>query len=213
MSETPHEIPGIVVTTIDGRLTALNQRGPDFDVICPVCTAHPDRQPDCAECAGRGHVTHVPYCARGWDEVVPGLFVGGHQCQPGNGEPGTVGDVYAREEFDLVVSLYRGGPQHGPGPGVEHLRHKMPDGPLDERDYEHVRRLADTVADRVMRGKTVLVRCQAGINRAALVAALAMTFMGWTPEAAIARIREVRSPYVLFNASFVDFLMNQSVDQ
>jgi hypothetical protein len=43
-----------------------------------------------------------------WNEIVPGLWMGGHYHAPPGGEPQP---VVARREFDLVVSLFtRSGP-------------------------------------------------------------------------------------------------------
>lgn len=51
-----------------------------------------------------------------WNEVVPGLFMGGHHRRDGNGR---VVPVVVTNEFDVVISLYsRAG--HGPDPGVLH---------------------------------------------------------------------------------------------
>lgn len=44
--------------------------------------------------------------------------------------------------------------------------------------------------------RRVLVTCQAGVNRSAFVAALALVRGGWTPQGAIERIRERRVPPV-----------------
>ncbi|MEV6731202.1 MULTISPECIES: hypothetical protein [unclassified Streptomyces] len=61
-----------------------------------------------------------------WDEVVPGLWMGGHYWTDPAGE---LRPVVVGSEFDLVISLYaRSG--HGPGPHVEHLVAEIPDGPL-----------------------------------------------------------------------------------
>lgn len=49
---------------------------------------------------------------------------------------------------------------------------------------------------------SVLVHCQAGLNRSALVAATALTLDGASPDDAIERLREQRSPAVLCNPSF-----------
>lgn len=57
-----------------------------------------------------------------------------------------------------------------------------------------------------------LVHCQAGINRSAMVAALALVKAGLPPVDAIALIRQRRSPVVLANPVFEDFVMHHSLD-
>jgi protein-tyrosine phosphatase len=52
----------------------------------------------------------------------------------------------------------------------------------------------------------VLVHCQAGLNRSGLVTARALMYDGMTADAAIALLREKRSPAVLCNQAFEDYL-------
>lgn len=51
-----------------------------------------------------------------------------------------------------------------------------------------------------------LVHCQAGLNRSGLLAGLAMVLDGEKPQDAICKLRETRSPAVLCNATFADWL-------
>lgn len=51
-----------------------------------------------------------------------------------------------------------------------------------------------------------LVHCQAGLNRSGLVAARALTLGGMSGADAVALLREKRSPAVLCNASFAEWL-------
>lgn len=61
-----------------------------------------------------------------WNEIVPGLWMGGHYVTRPGGE---LELAIVRAEFDLVVSLFtRSG--HGPAPGVEHVVREVPDAPL-----------------------------------------------------------------------------------
>lgn len=52
-----------------------------------------------------------------------------------------------------------------------------------------------------------LVHCQAGLNRSGLVAATALILAGAAPADAIALLRERRSPAVLCNTSFEQWLL------
>lgn len=188
------------VTLHDGTVVAHNANGAQLP--CPVCLGDLARQANCSECAGRGKIQNVPYCDRPWDEIVPGLYLGGHDNQPAGG------DARVRDQFDVVVSLYsRDG--YGPDPGIPHHTHAMIDGDLAPRDHAHVHRLADAAVTAMNRDQQVLVRCQAGMNRSGLVAGLALIKTGWRAADAIEHMRAVRGPYVLFNTSFTDYLHDQ----
>lgn len=197
---TEHDLAerGIVTISLpDGRKTAWNVNGPDL--ACPACLGEPDKQANCADCFGRGTTQNIPFCERPWDEAMPGLFVGGHDSQTGDCQPG--------DQFDVVVSLAQR-PGFEPDEGVEHHTHTMIDGPLDPADYAHLHRLADATVTAVQRGDKVLVRCMAGMNRSGLVTAMAMMRMGWSAQDAIDKMRADRGPYVLFNGDFRAFVLD-----
>jgi hypothetical protein len=190
-------------------------------MICPVCQADPEKTPDCDHCVGRGVVDHIPFADRPWDEVFPNLWLGGHDCQPSDEWPN--GDCFLfDQDFDVVISLYtRKGivPGEGWGPDprflppaetsrgpVEHYQHRMADSELDPEHHTAIDELARIAYEAVLEGQKVLVRCQAGLNRSSLIVALALMHMGSSAQAAIEHLRGVRSPYVLCNQSFVDYL-------
>jgi len=144
----------------------------------------------------------VPAPGAAWNEVVPGLWMGGHYWTDARGE---LQPAVAGGEFDLVVSLFtRSG--HGPAPGVEHLVAEIPDGPLTSAQIEAVQRLARTVAGAVRDGRRTLVRCHSGDNRSGLVVAQALVDRGHEVTAAVALVRERRSPWALNNGTFVEYL-------
>ncbi|MFD0855349.1 hypothetical protein ACFQ07_24120, partial [Actinomadura adrarensis] len=93
---------------------------------------------------GRG----VPEDESPWNEIVPGLCMGGHIHDDGQGNrlPVVVGD-----EFDLVISLYRRD-GHGPADGVEHHFVEMPDAPLTPDHLAAVCALARTASEAVLAG-------------------------------------------------------------
>lgn len=145
------------------------------------------------------------YADNDWDEIVPHLFMGGHDRLGRPGEEFYAVTVRVADEFDTVISLYeRKG--CGPADGVEHHRHLFPDGHLLEDDAVELKRLAQLAALRVAQERRVLVRCQAGLNRSGLVVAMTLMALGYEPDDAIDLIRERRSPHALFNGSFVDYL-------
>lgn len=147
----------------------------------------------------------VPFAERRWDEIVPGLFQGGHDYQPSLAEP--VQDVIVADEFDLVVSLYRRrGADHGPLEGVEHIASPVLDHGFDVADLPAMRDLADRVAYDLRAHRRVLVRCQAGYNRSGLVVALTLLRLGYSAAGAIDLIRARRSPHALCNDRFVRYI-------
>jgi hypothetical protein len=184
----------------DGTRTAINKS----PLLCPTCENDRHKRVDCETCSGRGKLFSVPFCDRPWDEVVPGLWLGGHDCQF-TGSP--QGDCHPGDHFDMVVSLHhREGAEWQPTNDAVHLRYSMADADLDPDHHTRLDELASHVEGAVRNGDKVLVRCRAGINRSALVVGLALLKMGWTTGEAVARMRAVRSPYVLFNESFVQYL-------
>lgn len=153
-------------------------------------------------------MTSVPYPMTKWDEIVPGLFQGGHDYN--TGEPiDSIDSVFVRDEFDLVVSLYkRWG--HGPDDGIKDIYLRIPDGHLTGEEFAKVCDLVPHIALAVAQGKRVLVRCQAGYNRSGLVVALVLLAHGYTADAAIALIREKRSEFALCNEHFVKLIHGQA---
>lgn len=108
--------------------------------------------------------------------------------------------------FSYVLSLY------------PWRRYKTPPGTVirEERLYDRgdvpdvsiLADLADWVNEKRAIGPT-LVHCQAGLNRSALVTAYALIRSGMSPLDAIALLREKRSPAVLCNSVFEDWLMHR----
>lgn len=150
----------------------------------------------------------VSYCTEPYNEIVPGLFVGGHDYQP---DPGTrwPRDVVIGDEFDLVISLYRRD-LCGPAEGVQHFYLKVPDGGLNAQELTDIRTLADWATEAVREGKRVLCRCQAGINRSSLVAAFSLLRLGFEADDAIALIRLNRHPQALFNTHFQQYIAEEA---
>lgn len=137
-----------------------------------------------------------------WNEIVPGLWMGGHYVTRPGGE---LELAIVRAEFDLVVSLFtRSG--HGPAPGVEHVVREVPDAPLSPGQLLAVQEAAELTAAAVRRGRRTLVRCHSGYNRSGLVAAQALIGLGHESGEAVRLVRERRSPSALNNPVFVDYL-------
>jgi predicted protein tyrosine phosphatase len=78
---------------------------------------------------------------------------------------------------------------------------------LDEElpDLARIEALGVLVADLVRYKRRVLIHCRMGLNRSALVAATALTYLGMTGEQALAHLRE-RRPGSLFNETFAAYV-------
>ncbi|MER7716552.1 dual specificity protein phosphatase family protein [Streptomyces flaveolus] len=150
----------------------------------------------------RGKGSDVPAPARPWDEIVPGLWMGGHEFRR---QGGLLESVVVRDEFDLVQTLLRL-PGHGPDPGIEHQVWPIPDGPLDGTQLAGVIRLAQAAGEALAEGRRVLVRCYHGYNRSGLVVAQVLMHQGRGAEEAIRLIRTRRSPWALHNELFAEYL-------
>ncbi|MER7579237.1 protein phosphatase [Kitasatospora sp. NPDC097691] len=137
-----------------------------------------------------------------WNEIVPGLWMGGHYFTPPGGE---LEPAVVRREFDLVVSLFTL-PGHGPAPGVEHVVREVPDDPLSPGQLLAVQEAAELTAAAVRRGRRTLVRCHSGYNRSGLVVGQALVGLGRDNGEAVRLVRERRSPWALNNPVFTEYL-------
>lgn len=124
--------------------------------------------------------------------VIDNLYVGG-----------CVQDVDLGDYFTHVFSMYPWERYKG---SHELVETKMYDS-RDAVDVETVDAVSNAVLSALLDGGNVLVHCQAGINRSNLIAATVLIKLGYTPERAIALLREKRSPQVLANPTFEQFLL------
>lgn len=142
-----------------------------------------------------------------WSEIVPNLWVGGTD------DDDTIEDAVnlhtnrkiTKDDFDAVVTLYAWA--QPVDWLVEELRFGFYDSGISHIDMESLHRAASFAVDQVRDDRKVLIRCQAGLNRSGLTAALALIQMGYKPEEAISLLREKRSKYVLINKEFEEFLL------
>ena len=144
----------------------------------------------------------APDPAAPWDEIMSGLWMGGHHWATPDGYRRA---VVVGAEFDLVVSLFTAD-GHGPAAGVPHRVVPVPDGPLDAGQLAAVQAVARTAAEAVAAGRSVLVRCRAGYNRSGLVVAQALVELGLDAPEAVRLVRARRSPWALHNELFVEYL-------
>ncbi|MEU0050741.1 dual specificity protein phosphatase family protein [Streptomyces sp. NPDC006184] len=149
-----------------------------------------------------GKQPDVPAPESPWNEILPGLWMGGHEFR---GRSGRLESAVVRDEFDVVQTLLRL-PGYGPAPGVEHHVWPIPDGPLDGTQLAGVMRLARAVDEALDAGRRVLVRCCHGYNRSGLVIGHALVRRGERADEAIRLIRARRSAWALHNELFVAYL-------
>lgn len=103
--------------------------------------------------------------------------------------------VLCADDYQFPADAFR-------GITVIHCPYEDSDTVVPERTLALVFATARSVAEAQRGGGTVLVTCAAGINRSALVAALAMRMLGLKPWAAVERIRANRYSYCLSNTAF-----------
>ena len=144
-----------------------------------------------------------------WNEIKPGLWMGGTDdsddirfevCMPS----------ITPAHFDTVVTLYAwAGPVDW---YVKEVRLGFFDHSEVDLDLHDLAQAVRAAYRDWMRGKRVLIRCQAGWNRSGLISALVLMLAGESVDAAITLLRERRSPYALCNPDFVDWLRAEGED-
>ena len=147
-----------------------------------------------------------------WSEVLPGLWIGGTD------DNDVLGDVIAfgnrkafitPAHFDAVVTMYQ---YANPVDWlVKEYRYCIYDSDIEHVDLAALFDAVCFAHNEWQKGKKVLVRCQAGLNRSGLVTALVLIREGYSPQAAIELIRTQRNELALFNRQFVKFLLETDV--
>jgi protein-tyrosine phosphatase len=130
------------------------------------------------------------------NEVVPGLLVGSKP------PPGHHDDVDV-----IVLTALEYQPRAELFPGAEVLYAPFDDAPtrpMHEDEIATALGAAARVARRLRAGRRVLVTCAMGMNRSALVAALAMQelYPSMGADEIIGRIRHARGSWALSNPNF-----------
>lgn len=163
----------------------------------------------CPDCDGSGWTEWAALATEPWSEIIPNLWIGGHDYNDASNGRSVTADAYPKDTFNVVVSMYHRGGDFLPSEGTEHHEVLFSDSRLSPKVLERASRIGQIVAERVREGRHVLVRCQAGLNRSSLVAGLAMIELGFKGEDAVQLIRARRSPWALCNDSYADHLINQ----
>jgi hypothetical protein len=157
--------------------------------------------------APRWH-TDDQYPTEPFAQILPGLFMGGTADDDTVNYGKKLSGLNDESIFDAVVTLYSWAQPMGWG--VEEMRYGFADASVDHFDTERLLRVSKWAFDRWNAGEQVLIRCQAGLNRSGLVAALTMMHAGYEPADAIRQIRQQRSEMALFNNHFVTWLIEQA---
>ena len=145
---------------------------------------------------GFAHMGNTPFSMPLLSEIEPGFWQGG--CPVG----------LAPKEFDFIINLY-----HPWGKYHTHDHQIV----LNARLWDH----ADIPDERLLlmlaryvnqcrRLGMTLVHCQAGLNRSALVAGLALVESGMSGEQAIKLLRDKRCEAVLCNSAFENWLAGRN---
>ena len=163
--------------------------------------------------AGAAPRYNVIYPENTWDEIAAGLWLGGtdetHDMNLLGHKPLAKGTVITKAEFDTVVTMYAWASPvdwH-----VKEIRFGVMDGDLSDIDTKLLHEIVVAAHTDWKAGKRVLVRCQAGINRSSLVAALVLIREGYSARKAIDLLRERRGQAVLSNRNFQQWLLDQNV--
>lgn len=130
-------------------------------------------------------------------EIVPGLFVGSRPF-PGRRPRVDVDTiVLAAIEYQPPAELF---------PEAEVIHVPLDDDssrPLRDAEILAATKAGNLVARRLREGRRVLVSCAMGLNRSALIAALAIhEVYGMNADEIIARIRQARGSWALTNPNF-----------
>jgi hypothetical protein len=143
-----------------------------------------------------------------WNEVLPGLWQGGTDDDDTLGSYVAFSNITPQitpDDFDAVVTMYQ---YANPADWlVTEYRYCIYDSDIEHFDQKELFETVKFAHTQWVKGKRVLIRCQAGLNRSGLVTALVLMRTGYTAIEAITIIRETRSEYALFNNEFVEFLL------
>jgi len=132
-------------------------------------------------------------------EVAPGLFVGS---KPTLGRHACVDTiVLAAMEYQPPADLF---------PGAEVIHAPLDDAPsrlMSDDEIAIATKAAERVARRLRAGRRVLCTCQMGLNRSALIAALAMhDVYGMSADEIVTRLRRARGSWSMSNPNFEKLL-------
>jgi protein-tyrosine phosphatase len=137
------------------------------------------------------------------DRVAKNLWVGGVPTDPAEVDENFDALVLSAKEFQDVFPVHQ-------YPGTYVIHAPMVDGNPSTEEIARALDAGIKVFELNSKGKKVLVTCAAGVNRSALIAALAMVVGGVPADGAVNKIRKNRKALSgsmpLFNPFFVNVL-------
>ncbi len=142
-------------------------------------------------------------------EVLPKLFLGGHQWVENvfQARDSRHSKVSEDLSWDYVVSAYVTD-WEASWPQCDHrlVLFKDTETGLDDDTWRKIESAVTQVVERWGSGQKVLIRCQAGYNRSGMIMALVLMRLGLSAECAIALLRERRGSDVLINSVFEGYV-------
>lgn len=144
---------------------------------------------------GTAYHGNTPFDVPFISQITDKLWQGG--CQDG---------MIVPDFIDVIVSLYPWEKYKKNGNQIR-VEYRLYDS-IDQ-GFEQIEEIAQQVNRYLDADKTVLVHCQAGLNRSSLVAAKALMLQGMTGKEALDLLREKRSPACLCNPAFEDYILGK----
>ncbi len=149
-----------------------------------------------------------------WNEILPGLHLGGtddsdvvYADSPGSRYEHQA--FITPKDFDTVVTMYAfARPVDW---FVKEYRFGIYDSDMKDFQTDELHDIVVAAHRDWKKGKRVLVRCQAGINRSGLVMALILIREGYSAEDSISLMRGKRARAVLANKHFENWLKQLNV--
>lgn len=161
----------------------------------PVEVINAGRDPLVRRMRGVAYHGNTPFDVPFISEILPGFYQGG--CEQGLLLPAHIEHVISLYKWERYIQHENVKTFH------EVTMYDSSDGP----DHDNIVELATLVNECRKQGNT-LVHCQAGLNRSGLVAGAALVMSGMTGQEAIDTLRTSRSPAVLCNRTFADWLLD-----
>lgn len=144
--------------------------------------------------------------AKSYNEILPRLFLGG---TPPEYDYSSRPDARpSRYPHIDVVFTFHDNASAVTGNTLE-VRYPFADSDqveLEQEQLERIKQVAQMAHTVWKDGHKVLLRCQGGLNRSALVTGLVLILDGYSADSAVELIRDRRSPKALFNQKFLEFL-------
>ena len=142
-----------------------------------------------------------------YSEIAPNLFMGGTADEDVIHQAVAYNKARTDLPFDAIITMYAWA---NPADWrVQEFRYGIYDSAITDIDLDRLKQAVEFGYNRWLSGDRVLVRCQAGLNRSGLVAALIMMSTGLDAETAIEQIRKNRADIALFNNNYVEWLMSE----